>query len=170
MAGYIEDFAAEAAIAALVDAGLISELALAEAERTAAAGGAGSGRSHRRNQHGGGGISGITATRPSGHGRPCSLRITDSGQTSRKPSCETPATEDPVRASGKSAPKLNRPESVSALAARTIHGTFAVWTVSRRYAAVLPYAIRSQPVRWLLELNKQDRKIIGEDIKLVQFR
>ena len=35
VAGYIEDFAAEAAIAALVDAGLISELALAEAERTA---------------------------------------------------------------------------------------------------------------------------------------
>ncbi|MCB0073790.1 MAG: type II toxin-antitoxin system RelE/ParE family toxin [Caldilineaceae bacterium] len=28
-----------------------------------------------------------------------------------------------------------------------------------------------EPVRdWLLELNKQDRKIIGEDIKLVQFR
>jgi phage-related protein len=28
-----------------------------------------------------------------------------------------------------------------------------------------------EPVRdWLLELDKQDRKVIGEDIKLVQFR
>lgn len=28
-----------------------------------------------------------------------------------------------------------------------------------------------EPVReWLLELTKEDRKVIGEDIKLVQFR
>ena len=28
-----------------------------------------------------------------------------------------------------------------------------------------------EPVRdWLLELDRQDRKVIGEDIKLVQFR
>ncbi|MEZ4556652.1 MAG: CAP domain-containing protein [Caldilineaceae bacterium] len=41
--------------------------------------------------------------------RPCVLGcITDSGQTSRKPSCETPSTAVPVRASGKSAPIEDR--------------------------------------------------------------
>ena len=62
--------------------------------------------------------------------------------------------------------------SLYCLAKCTLHGTFLCMDTNQILAVVFFRTDSGrEPVRdWLKRLDKEDRKIIGEDIKLVQFR